>query len=511
MLQPTAGFLAGQASGGYSPVSRHRNRERPAMDATTIDRLGDAHVLVVGDVLLDRFVHGNAARISREAPVPVLGDGPTDSHPGGACNVATNVLSCGGQATLIGLVGDDPVADELLALCRSFDGMTADFVTDPSRPTTLKTRYMSGWHQLLCVDTEVRTPCTDVMHAALLSAVEKALPHAGTLVISDYGRGALRKDTIAALIALGRAAGVPTIVDPRHDRPEVYDGATLVTPNLGEMEKFTGIRVRDDESAIAACRAVLERARLDAVLVTRGADGMTLVNSDTSVAPLHIGAETQEVFDVTGAGDTVVAIVSAALAGGVDMADAVRLANTAAGIVVAKPGTAVVHPRELREKIAAVRHENAVPWKEAAEIVSLWKSLGLKAGFTNGVFDLLHRGHLHSLEQAAARCDRLVVGVNADASVKRLKGPSRPVHDEETRAAVLAALRVVDLVVVFGEDTPEKLVRTIRPDRLFKGADYEGQEVPGGAFVKANGGEVAFLPLLDGFSTTGTIRQIEGD
>jgi D-beta-D-heptose 7-phosphate kinase/D-beta-D-heptose 1-phosphate adenosyltransferase len=214
------------------------------------------------------------------------------------------------------------------------------------------------------------------------------------------------------------------------------------------------------------------------------------------------------VFDVTGAGDTVAATIASALAIGAPLANAVRLANTAAGIVVAKPGTATATPQELRHALGVARGEGLASQAEAAEYVGLWKNLGLKVGFTNGVFDLLHRGHLHSLEQAKRRVDRLVVGVNVDASVRRLKGPERPVQDEEARAAVLAALRVVDLVVMFGEDTPEQLIRALKPDLLFKGADYAGTEIPGGAFVKANGGTVEFLPLLDGYSTTGTVAKV---
>jgi D-beta-D-heptose 7-phosphate kinase/D-beta-D-heptose 1-phosphate adenosyltransferase len=345
------------------------------------------------------------------------------------------------------------------------------------------------------------------MRDAIVAAATAALKTAKAMVISDYGRGALDDTAIRTLIAAAKKAKVPVVVDPRRADPSVFAGATVVTPNVGEMQAFTGIRAESDESAVNACLAVLEKAAIDAVLLTRGSAGMTLVERGAA-KPLHVPAETHRVFDVTGAGDTVAAMVAAALATGAPLADAVRLANTAAGIVVAKPGTATASPPELRQALGATQRDDIATRTDAAEDVKLWKSLGLKVGFTNGVFDLLHRGHLHSLEQAKRRVDRLVVGVNADASVKRLKGPDRPVQDEGARAAVLAALRFVDLVVIFDEDTPEELIRALKPDLLFKGSDYAGKEIPGGAFVKANGGSVEFLPLLPGYSTTGTVSRM---
>ncbi|MHA1553595.1 MAG: bifunctional heptose 7-phosphate kinase/heptose 1-phosphate adenyltransferase, partial [Alphaproteobacteria bacterium] len=269
------------------------------MDASTIDRLALANVLVVGDVLLDRFVQGSVARISREAPVPVLGAGRSDAHPGGACNVAANVLSCGGKATLIGIVGDDAAGAELTEICASRTGMSVHMVPDPARSTTVKTRYLSGWQQLLCVDTEDRRPAPAAIARQLIEKARAALPDAGALVLSDYGRGALDRATIATLIGDARAAGVPVVVDPRHDDPAVYSGATLVTPNLGEMERFTGIYADTDAAAVAACRRVIEEADVDAVLLTRGADGMTLVRRGVPDDVVHVHAETQQVFDVT--------------------------------------------------------------------------------------------------------------------------------------------------------------------------------------------------------------------
>jgi D-beta-D-heptose 7-phosphate kinase/D-beta-D-heptose 1-phosphate adenosyltransferase len=477
------------------------------MDASLIDRLADADVLVVGDVLLDRFIEGRVSRISREAPVPVLKFGAARALPGGACNVAANILATGGAVTLVGLVGDDGPGAELHALCRSFERMTPSLIIDGQRQTTVKTRYLSGWQQLLCIDAEDSAPASHEVRDALVTAALRAMPDARVVVLSDYGRGALDDTAIRGLIAAAHKEGKPVVIDPRRSDASVFAGASLITPNIEEMIAFTGIRGDSDEAAVAACRKVLDVAAIDAVLLTRGSGGMTLVTRD-GAPPLHVPAETHRVFDVTGAGDTVVATIASALAAGAPLSDAVRLANTAAGIVVAKPGTATATPQELRQALGAARGNGVLDRAEAAEYVRLWRSLGLKVGFTNGVFDLLHRGHLHSLEQARQRVDRLVVGVNSDASVRRLKGPDRPVQDETARAAVLAALRMVDLVVVFDEDTPEQLIQALKPDLLFKGADYTGQEIPGGAFVKANGGAVEFLPLLPGHSTTGTVAKV---
>jgi len=480
------------------------------MDASLIDRLEGAAVLVVGDVLLDRFIEGRVTRISREAPVPVLKFGTARALPGGACNVAANILATGGAVTLTGITGADDAARELGQLCAGFPRLTAHLIADASRPTTVKTRYLSGWQQLLCIDAEDARPASPAIRDSLVAAALAAINRAGAVVVSDYGRGALDETSIRAVIAAARRAGKPVVVDPRRADAAVFAGATVITPNVEEMAAFTGIRADSDERAVAACRQLLATADIGAVLLTRGSAGMTLVQRGTDTA-LHVPAETHRVYDVTGAGDTVAATLASALSVGAPLADAVRLANTAAGIVVAKPGTATATPQELRQALGAPRGDGVTSREEAAEHVRLWKGLGLRVGFTNGVFDLLHRGHLHSLEQAKRRVDRLVVGVNADASVKRLKGPDRPVQDEVARAAVLAALRTVDLVVIFGEDTPEELIRALSPDCLFKGADYAGGEIPGGAFVTANGGTVEFLPLLAGYSTTGTVAKVRGD
>jgi D-beta-D-heptose 7-phosphate kinase/D-beta-D-heptose 1-phosphate adenosyltransferase len=458
-------------------------------------------VLVVGDVLLDRFVAGEVGRVSPEAPVPVLNLGETRSLLGGAGNVAANLIAYGAEVVLVGLTGDDAPAREIRALCGS--GLDCRLVTDAARPTTVKTRYVSSWHQLLRVDAEDASPAGEALAAAIVETARQAIAGAGAMVLSDYAKGVLTERTIPALIAIARRAGIPIIVDPKKADPAIFSGATLLTPNAAEMARFAGIRVGSDAEAEAACARLLDRIEVEAILVTRGEAGMTLCQR--GAAPLHVAAETHRVFDVTGAGDTVAATLAAALAAGLGLAQAVRLANSAAGVAVTKPGTATVSPAELRRALGDGPAANVLTASEAAAQVAAWKRQGLKVGFTNGCFDLLHRGHLHSLAQAARRVDRLVVGVNADAAAARLKGPGRPVQDLATRAAVLAALRFVDLVVPFDEDTPAALIQAVSPDVLFKGEDYAESEVVGADFVRANGGRVELLPLLPGHSTTSTV------
>jgi D-beta-D-heptose 7-phosphate kinase/D-beta-D-heptose 1-phosphate adenosyltransferase len=474
--------------------------------STVIDRLAQASVLVVGDVLLDRFVEGRVSRISPEAPVPVLKYGAARPLLGGAGNVAANLVAYGAHVTLVGMTGKDEAARELKAICEKHPTLDQRFIADPGRPTTVKTRYLGGWHQLLRVDAEETHAMPGDIAAAIVAAAEEAMRERRVVILSDYGKGVLDTQTIGRLIAATRKAGIPVVVDPKKPSTAVFAGASLITPNTEEMAQFTGIRATDDSTAEAACRQVLDTCAIDAILLTRGEAGMTLV--ERGKAPVHVRAATHRVFDVTGAGDTVIATLAAALSVGADLPDAVRLANAAAGIAVTKPGTATVLPSELHQAVGSGETNGVVGREEAASRIAAWKDQGLKVGFTNGCFDLLHRGHLYSLEQASRRVDRLVVGVNSDASARGLKGPGRPIQDEATRAAVIAALRFVDLVVVFEEETPEELIRSLHPDVLFKGEDYREDAVAGGDFVKANGGRVELLPLLAGYSTTATVARM---
>ena len=394
------------------------------MDGTVIDRLAQANVLVVGDLLLDRFVEGKVSRISPEAPVPVLRYGSARPVLGGAGNVAANLLSYGATVTLVGVTGEDEAAAEVEALCRGFHRLTFSPIRDATRPTSVKTRYLSGWHQLLRVDAEDARPISASVAKAVIAAARAAMAGARVVVLSDYAKGVLDATTARKLISDARAAGAAVIVDPKRADATIFAGAALLTPNVDELAQISGLRADSDAERRsrlpARARAGLDRRR--AGDARRG--GMTLVERNGPAT--HVPAETHRVFDVTGAGDTVAATLAAALAVGESLADAVRLANTAAGIAVTKPGTAsVLAERAPPRASAPSMRAGVVERGEAVEHVALWKEQGLKVGFTNGCFDLLHRGHLYSLEQARRRVDRLVVGVNGDASAAAAEG-SRP-------------------------------------------------------------------------------------
>lgn len=470
-----------------------------------------ARVLVVGDVILDRFVYGSVQRISPEAPIPVMQAEREIAMPGGAGNVARNIAALGGQATLLGLVGDDTGADLLNEIMAVEPGISAQLVVDETRPTIEKSRFIGSRQQLLRVDREVtREPAAAALDA-LAAAAGVALQDCDVLVLSDYAKGAVAPPVVAALVAAARAAGKPVLVDPKGRDFSRYRGATLATPNLAEAMLASGLPCGSDLEVIAAGRQLLADSGIANVLITRGAAGMTLLQAGDH-PPLHLPAEAREVFDVSGAGDTVVAVMAAALAAGRSLAQAAYLANVAAGIVVGKIGTAVVHPDELREGLHRPDPHSTeakiASRGQARERVGLWRAKGERIGFTNGVFDLLHPGHLALLGEVRAQCDRLIVAINADASVKRLKGPQRPVQDERHRALVLAALGMVDMVVVFDEDTPIPLLELLKPDLLVKGGDYGIDQVVGADVVRGYGGEVRVSKLVEGQSTTATISRL---
>lgn len=470
-----------------------------------------ARVLVVGDVMLDRFVYGGGERISPEAPIPVMRIEREIVMPGGAGNVARNLAALGAKVALFGIVGDDVAADHLNEVLALEPGIEAQLVVDEHWHTIEKSRFIGSRQQLLRVDRESKAQPSEDAIDALISSATEALAENAVLVLSDYAKGAVSDKVIAKLIKVAAKAGKPIIVDPKGSDYKRYKGATLVTPNRAEAALATGESVADDDSAVSAARQLVDGGIAN-VLVTRGAAGMTLVAGKDGT-PLHLKAEAREVFDVSGAGDTVVATIAAALAVGRSLPQAARLANIAAGIVVAKIGTAVVHPEELRlalhmpdphgieAKIATAQ--------QAAERVALWRTHGDRIGFTNGVFDLLHPGHLALLSEVRAQCDRLIVAINADASVKKLKGPTRPVQDERHRAQLLAALGLVDLVVIFTDDTPIPLLELLKPDLLVKGGDYTVDQVVGADIVRAYGGEVKVSGHVAGQSTTNTIKKLQ--
>ncbi len=475
-------------------------------------RLSGVAVLCVGDVMLDRFVGGAVRRISPESPVPVLSMTDATVYAGGAANVARNVASLGASCTIVGVVGADEAAAELQRALETGRRISPAFVVDPERPTTEKTRYIAQGQQILRTDREVSRPISPEVEERLISSVIDLIPTHQIVVLSDYAKGVLTPRVIAAITSAARERGLPVVVDPKSRDFSRYDGATLLTPNASEVQAATGIEPQTDELARAAADAVLETTQIDAILITRAEKGMTLAVRQG--IPVHIPSRARQVADVVGAGDTVIATLALAIGAGGDLEQAARLANAAAGIVVGKRGTATVSMSELIAEMELVAGGGFVPASakvfdrsKIRSAVAAWRRDGLRVGFTNGCFDLLHVGHVSILEFSRAHCDRLVVGVNSDQSVRRLKGEGRPVTGEADRARMLAALGVVDAVVIFDEDTPAALIEEVVPTVLVKGADYQVSEIVGADFVLGHGGEVLRYELVPGRSTTEMIRR----
>jgi D-beta-D-heptose 7-phosphate kinase/D-beta-D-heptose 1-phosphate adenosyltransferase len=478
--------------------------------ASLLPRFAACRVLVLGDVMLDRYVSGDVRRISPEAPIPVLRAEARRAVLGGAANVAQNVAALGAGALLVGVIGMDEAANEIGRLLAASPAIVACLVPVPQRPTTVKTRFVAGGHQLLRLDEEETGPIEAAVAERVLAEFERALARADVVVLSDYAKGVLTDAVLAGAIGLARAAGKPVIADPKRSSFAAYRGVDVLTPNEAEATRATGIVAADDEGAALAGERARAEAEAGAVLVTRAAKGLTLVRRDAP--PLHLPTRAQAVADVSGAGDTLIAAFAVGLACGAPMPEAAMLANVAAGLSVGKPGTATVAHAELgaalhRRELLAL-DDKIAETEPAAALVRTWRAAGLRVGFTNGCFDLIHPGHVRLLARARAACDRLIVGLNSDASVRRLKGPERPVQNEMARATVLASIASVDLVVLFEEDTPEALIRALLPDVLFKGADYRLDQVVGADIVRAHGGEVRLIALEEGHSTTATIRRI---
>jgi D-beta-D-heptose 7-phosphate kinase/D-beta-D-heptose 1-phosphate adenosyltransferase len=462
-----------------------------------------AQVLVVGDIMLDRYWHGSTARISPEAPVPVVQVQQTEDRAGGAANVALNIAALGGGASLLGLVGDDEAARVLQNRAQAAN-VHCELEIIPTHPTITKLRVISRHQQLLRMDFE--EPFSAADSAALAARAERLFAHVGVIVLSDYNKGALLD--AGRMIAAARLAGKPVLVDPKGSDFSRYRGATLLTPNLHEFEVVVGACSNELE-LVQKGQQLMRELDLQGLLITRGEHGMTLLQRDEE-QELHLPAQAREVFDVTGAGDTVIATLAAAMAAGMSLPQAVALANIAAGIVVAKLGTATVSGPELRRAVQQSHGVGRGVMTEAQLQIALddARSNGEKIVFTNGCFDLLHPGHVAYLEDARRLGQRLVVAVNSDASVKRLKGEGRPVQPAESRMAVLAGLEAVDWVVVFEDDTPERLLHLLKPDVLVKGGDYRPDQVVGGAIVQAYGGEVNVLSFVDNCSTTSIVQSI---
>ncbi|HSZ89226.1 MAG TPA: D-glycero-beta-D-manno-heptose-7-phosphate kinase [Acetobacteraceae bacterium] len=477
--------------------------------AQLVRRFGDARVLVLGDVMLDRYVSGSASRLSPEAPIPVLRPTARRATVGGAANVALNVATLGGQVALVGVIGDDAEGAELAQLLES-SGIVPHLVTAAGRPTTAKTRFMVGAHQLLRLDEETAAAIDESIAERVVQRFSYALGTANVVVLSDYAKGVLSDSVLRAVLAQCQSSDCMVIADPKRMDFASYRGATVLTPNEYEVRQATRIEADDDSEADRAGRRALDDTGCAAVLVTRSARGLTLVRRDE--LPLHLPTRAREVADVSGAGDTLVAALAVALGAGAALPEAAMLANITAGIAVGKPGTATVSRNELLgvlhlEDLVATNRKIAAR-DEAVQRAAAWRAQGLRVGFANGCFDLIHPGHVRLLTEARSRCDRLIVGLNTDESVKRLKGPTRPLQNETARATVMASLAPVDMVVLFAEDTPLELIRVLRPAVLVKGADYSIDQVVGADLVQSWGGTVLLVELQPGHSTTGTIRRM---
>ena len=478
---------------------------------THLSDLAGQTVLCIGDLMLDEFVYGEVSRISPEAPTPVIACKRSELMVGGAGNVARNLVALGTRCIFVGVVGDDATGLALSDTLNAEPLVEARLVVDGARQTTRKVRFVSEHFSthLLRADWELAAPVDAASEEAIVAHALAALPHAGAVVLSDYAKGALTPRVIRAVIQAARDAGKPVIVDPKGRDYSIYHGATMITPNRQELADATHRTATTDDEIAAAAAGLRKALSAQAVLVTRSEAGMTLVHDGASV---HVPAYPVRVRDVSGAGDTVVAIIAAMLALRADFESAMRAANAGAAVVVGKRGTATVSVAELRVRILpastlAPEEKIVFDWAMLDEHLGAWKSQGLRVGFTNGCFDLLHPGHVRLLAAARAACDRLVLGLNSDSSVRRLKGEGRPVQPVGARAEVLAALEAVDLVVVFEEDTPLKLIERVKPTVLVKGGDYTRETVVGHEIVEALGGEIILIDLVPGHSTTAMVER----
>lgn len=487
-----------------------------------VPKMAGRSVLVIGDLMLDRFIEGEVHRISPESPVPVLSARRKTAMLGGAGNVVSNLHGLGVQSHLVAVVGQDDDAAVIRGLLAEKGCAIANVIEAADRPSIVKTRFLAAGQHLLRLDEERIVPVSGDLEAKIIEVALAVMGRVDAVILSDYAKGVLTPLVLKAVIAAARQAGVPVLVDPKAKDYSVYRGADLIKPNKKELAEATGMVVDSDAAVVAAATHLIEKAGVKAIVATRAQHGMTVVKGD-GAAPAHLQTTAREVFDVSGAGDTVIATLAAALGAGATLEQAARMANAAAGIVVGKSGTAPIVAAEL---LTALQHgpdsgrddllqAPLAAWDKAAAQVAEWRAQGLTVGFTNGCFDILHAGHVKYLNQARSRCDRLVVGLNADESVRRLKGENRPVNDAESRACVLGALASVDLVVVFGQnqdenDNPLQIIQKLSPNLLVKGADYTVDTVIGADYVISTGGTVWLAPLEEGKSTTATIRKMTG-
>jgi D-beta-D-heptose 7-phosphate kinase/D-beta-D-heptose 1-phosphate adenosyltransferase len=474
-----------------------------------VGALAGSRVLVVGDVMLDNFRYGTVDRISPEAPIPILEVDHEETMLGGAGNVVRNLCSLGANPRFVTVIGKDRAGKEVAREIRK-QGVKEAPIIEPGRMTSTKTRYLAGVQQVLRADRETALPLPRKTETRLIRAAIVAMRGCKVVVLSDYGKGVLSAGAAQKIIRAAKKAKRAVIVDPKGTDFSRYRGADLITPNRRELADATGLNTETDADIVKAAKQLIRKHAFGAVLVTRSADGMTVVPKKGRAQ--HLDAEAQEVFDVSGAGDTVVATVAAALSAGMTLKDAAALANVAAGIVVGKVGTAAAYAADL---VGALHHQDlttaeakVLSAEQAKDRIDSWRRSGHRIGFTNGCFDLLHPGHVSLLKQAKKACGRLVVGLNSDGSVEKLKGDGRPVQSEAARAAMLASLETVDMVVIFTERTPLTLIKALKPDVLVKGADYDLKKVVGADVVKRYGGKVLLAKIVPGHSTSATIARI---
>jgi D-beta-D-heptose 7-phosphate kinase/D-beta-D-heptose 1-phosphate adenosyltransferase len=472
-------------------------------------KLPDLKILVVGDLMLDEYLWGGTDRISPEAPVPVVGVADQEMRLGGAGNVALNLAALGCQVAIAGFVGADPDG----GTCRELIGqreIDAEALLDSSnRRTTRKTRVIASRQQMLRIDREDRHMISKVEEQQLLAAILPRIAQFDVLLLSDYLKGVMTVPLVQELVAAARKADIPVLIDPKGSDYHKYHGATLLTPNRKEFAEAIGKPVPNLETLVEEADGLCQRLNLTALIVTRSEEGMSLFVQ--GMPPQHLSTRAREVFDISGAGDTVLALLGAGVAAGMNLTAAAEMANLAAGIVVGKVGTSTVTPQEL---VAELEHRDLGHLRKLLGRVDIDSALnaarqkGRRIVFTNGCFDLLHVGHVKYLQKARQQGDLLVLGLNSDASIRRIKGPKRPLIKEEERAHILAALDCVDYVVLFDEDTPMDLIREVRPDVLIKGGDYEPAQVVGREFVESYGGRLELIQFVDGKSTTNIINKI---
>ncbi len=480
---------------------------------SVLEQLARPRVLVIGDLILDRYVSGEVERISPEAPIPVLNAKSAQDKLGGAGNVAANLRAMEAECEIVGVVGDDSRGRRLIGMLQDLGVHTDGVLVDEQRPTTEKTRMVSGVQQVLRVDWEVSRPIPDELGRRLVEALAERIARAQAVILSDYGKGVLTRLVVAGAVELARRRGAPVLVDPKGRDYSRYKGATLITPNRREAEEALGRKLGEIRDMPAAAQDLMRIGELEAAVITLGAQGIFMLTRQGQ--SIHVPTVAREVFDVTGAGDTVISNLALALGAGLPLETAVHLANHAAGIVVGKPGAASVTRGELFERLE--QHDRGV--RSAAKVVGgarlealleMWRAQHKRIVFTNGCFDILHMGHVDYLRFARAQGDVLVVGVNDDESVKRLKGPTRPVNSLGDRMGVLAALEMVDAVTSFGEDTPKEIIERVTPNVLVKGRDWEHKGVVGREWVEAHGGQVVLADLTPGRSTTRIIERARG-